>query len=147
MNKIRINQGRLINSPVRTLWTVAVISVIGYLMNAFNNQLGFAICLALSFSLLVVWTAFKVLEIDLSAKELTVSKLIMGRSMGRHKRVFDRVRGVEISELDKDADVYRAFLVLDENTKVFLISDEDKEDLLERLSPILKKLKTELRSS
>lgn len=147
MNKIRINQGRLINSPIRTLWTVLVISVIGYLMNTFNNQLGFVICLALSFSLFVVWTAFKMLEIDLVTSELTASKMIMGRSIGSKKQLFDRLRGVEISKRDKESGVFSAFLALDINEKVFLISDEDKEDLLERLRPILKKMNAEIISS
>lgn len=147
MSKIKINQGRLINGPLRIGWTVMVISVIAYLMNTLNNQTGFVICLALSFSLFVVWTAFRLLEVDRTTHEIKAARMIMGRPIGKQTRKFDRLEGVAIIKEIKNDTNFSAYLIISENEKVFLISDENEEDLIERLRPILKKLQTELISS
>lgn len=146
MNKIKINQGRLIDSLVRTVITIGVVVAIGFLMNAYNNEVGFVIALVLSFSLFVIWTAFRLLEIDLDKHEIRTSRIIMSRSFGVHVRTFGELVGVEVS-MSAEHNSFQAYLVLDKNEKVFLISDEYKEDLLKRLRPILKKLKTEIISS
>jgi hypothetical protein len=161
MNKIRINQGRIIPSQYRFIITAGIIFGIFLLISRVNNELGFILCLVLSFGIFPVWTSFFMLEIDMKNNCYRDYYTIMGRSFGVKLGVFHAIHGAKILESKtiqttygmgasghtRHGREYSAYLLINENEKVFLISDEDKEDLLERLSPILKKLKTELKSS
>jgi len=158
MNKIRINQGRILPSQFRFLLTLLVVGGIVVLNTYLNNEVGFLLSILLAMLLLLVWTSFFVLEIDVSARTYQSYNAIMGRAFFKKIVRFEAIRGVAIREASYSQTMYsragvghtrrwkeyEAQLLLDEDKKVVLISDEDREELLERLKPIVKKLGTEV---
>lgn len=161
MSKIRINQGRIIPSQFRMLFTALCMLGIIALTVRMNNPLGFLICLVLSLLIIIVWTSFSILEVDLAKRKYVTYNAIMGRAFQKEEHAFERIDCVKIVEANKSQTMhsrggvghtcrwkeYEAYLVLDQDKKVFLISDENQTELKERLKPILKKLDTEIKSS
>jgi hypothetical protein len=161
MSKIRINQGRIIPSQYRMLLTALAVFGIIALVSRYNNEIGFLICLSLAFIIFPLWTSYFMCEIDLTTKTYKDYYMIMGRQVGVKEGSFQTIQGVKILEAKtvqttygmgasgytRHGREYSAYLLINENEKVFLISDENKEDLLFRLQPLLKKLDTSLISS
>jgi len=161
MNKIRINQGRILHSHFRIIFTLLVILGIVGLNVYMNNEVGFLISILLAMLLLLVWTSFYMLEIDVLARTYQSYSAIMGRAFFKKVVHFETIRGVAIREASYSQTMYsragvghtrrwkeyEAQLLLDEDKKVVLISDEDREELMERLKTIVSKLGTEIKSS
>ena len=161
MNKVRINQGRIIPTQYRVILTIGAFFGMFLLMARANNEVGFILCLILALIIFPVWTSFFMLEIDTKNRSFKDYYAIMGRPFGLRTGILDAIRGVEVvqsniaqttygmgsSGYTRHSREYSAYLLINENDKVFLISDENKEDLLERLRPLLKKLNTDLISS
>ncbi len=161
MNKIRINQGRILPSQFRFLLTLMVVGGIVAMTVYVNNEVGFLISILLAMLLLLVWTSFYMLEVDVSARTYQSCSAILGRPFFREVVRFDKIRGVAIREANYSQTMfsrsgightrrwkeYEAQLLLDESKMVVLISDEDRAELLVRLKPIVKKLGTEIISS
>jgi hypothetical protein len=161
MNKIRINQGRILPSQFRFLLTLMTVVGIMAMTIYVTNEVGFMLSILFAMLLLLVWTSFYMLEVDVSAKTYQTYNAILGRAFFREEVRFEKIRGVVIKEANYSQTMYsrsgightwrwkefEAQLLLDEDKKVILISDEDRQALLERLNPILKKLRAEIISS
>lgn len=144
---MRINQGRIFESSQRYLLTLLLVGSMVFFVIFFNNIIGFILMIIFSFLQILLWTTFRLLEID--AKNQTYSELtsVLGRKFGRTHSY----QGIEKVFLDRVSfgaqnaiTEYDAYLKFQNGGKLFLISDEDEKELIDRLQPILKKLGTEI---
>ncbi|MCP4460009.1 MAG: hypothetical protein GY816_18600 [Cytophagales bacterium] len=157
MNKVRINQGRVVDSGQRYMFSLLLVCGMIASIVAINNILGFIITLMLSSLMILMWTSFYVLEVDVEMKTYCDFTAVLGRKFGR-VHPFDGIEKVFIkasaisqtiygygpNSYEKKTYEYDAYLKFTDGQKLFLASDEDKSELAKRLQPILKKLGTEI---
>jgi len=153
MQIIRINQGRIVPWQFRTLVVIVVFGTIFYAMSQLSEIIAIAISMVISFLVPLVWSAYLILEINLT--ERTISKITW--VMGERKRETENFKGIEkvyintgkISQTmtsyggkvhHRKTKHYIAFLKTEEGKKYFLISSENEETLLKKLEPVMKKL-------
>lgn len=159
MNKVRINQGRVLNGTFRFFATLLVACASLVIVVKMNNPIGFAILVLIGFLLIPIWSAFYMLEIDLRNKIYSDVTMVLGRRFGdsnsfhelkeiylkpqQYKQNYNRYTGavVEIRTLK-----YDAYLKVDERN-IFLLSDEDESNLRKRLNSIAEKLGVSIRQS
>jgi len=157
MNKVRINQGRVLESSHRYMFSLLLICGMIASIVAVNNILGFIIMFVLSFLLILIWTSFYILEIDVENKTYADLTSVFGRKFGKAV-AFDEIENVFIkssvvsqtihgfgpNSYEKKNYEFDAYLKFTNGEKLFLVSDEDEKELRKRLKPVLKKLETEL---
>ena len=114
-----------------------------------NNLKGFILMMVLSSLIILLWTSFYIAEIDIDHQTYGERTSILGRSFGQvisydgiEKIVIDRVAFVDGSR--GAAVQFDAHLKFTNGEKFFLVSDDDEKELIKRLQPILKKLRTEI---
>lgn len=159
MNKIRINQGRVMNQAFRLTATLMVACASVVIVVKLNSPLGFAVLCLLGFLLIPIWTAFYMLEIDLSKKVYSDVTMVLGKRFGESvgfydlKEIYLRPQGYSQNYHRRSGAVdtirytkFDAYLKIDEKN-IFLISDEDESELRERLTPIAQKLGVDIRQS
>ncbi len=157
MNKVRINQGRVVESGYRSMFSLLlVLGMIGSIIGL-NNILGFIIVLALSSLMILMWTSFYILEIDMKSHTYFDFTSVIGFKFGERKS-FDgiekafinktsytqQLHGYGPNSYNKKSHVAKAYVKFLNGEKLFLVSDEDEKELIDRIQPILKKLDTRL---
>ena len=157
--RIRINQGRVLNSWFRYVGTLIGICSIVVTVAKLNNVTGFVLVCAIAFLMIMMWTSFHVLEIDMSTKTYNDHTVVLGRGSG-DSGTFSSIEKVFINEVGfttasnrystgertvHSGREFKAYVKFDTGEKLFLISDEDYNALVERLQPIVKKLNTEIK--
>jgi len=159
MNKVLINQGRVLESGYR--YMISLLLVCGMVVSivAINNLIGFILMIALSSLLIMLWTTFYMLEIDIKNQTYLEFTAVLGYKFGTIHS-FDGIEKIFI-----DAEVYsqkiygygpnahemksyefKAYLRFSNGEKLFLVSDEDEKELIERLQSTVRKLKTQITS-
>lgn len=159
MTKVRINQGRVMNSTFRFFATLLVACACLVIVVKLNSPIGFLILCLLGFLLIPIWTAFYMLEVDLQNKVYRDLTVVLGKRYGgsvsfielkeiylkpqQYKQNYHRYTGaVEEIRFKK----YDAYVKIDDRN-VFLISNEDETKLRTRLKPIAEKLGVSIRPS
>lgn len=144
---MRINQGRIFESSQRHLFSLLLVGAMIFFVIYFNNILGFVLMIVFSCLQILLWTTFRLLEIDVKNQTYSEFTSILGRKFGRTHSY----QGVEKIFLDrvsfgpqKTMTEYDAYLKFKNREKIFLVSDVDEKELIERLQPILKKLGTDI---
>ena len=96
---------------------------------------------------ILLWTTFRLLEIDSKNQTYSEFTSVLGRKFGPthsyqgiEKVLLDRVSFGSKNAMTE----YDAYLKFQNGEKIFLVSDEDENELIERLQPTLKKLGTEI---
>ena len=159
MNKVRISQGRVMNSWFRYSLTLIVVCAVLVITIQYPDPFGFAIICTLSFLLIIAWTSIYLVEIDLKKKEYSDLTLVLGRRIGkthsypdiedvfikRFKTTRERQNYGTGSIHTESGVEYQAYVKFTNGVKLELTSDENKERLIENLDPILKKMNTTLR--
>ena len=160
-DKIRINQGRVMNGMFRYVATLAVFAVSVIITAKLNSIVGFIIILVLAFVLIMVWTSLYLVEIDLEKKEYGDYTVVLGRKFGELKS-YPEIEDVFIKKFNTSQNVqnygtgrtynlrdveYQAYLKFTDDVKVELVSDKNEDRLIKRLEPIVKKMRTTIRRS
>ena len=158
MNKVRINQGRVLESGHRYMFTLLLICGMVASIIAVNNIFGFILMFVLSFLLILIWTSFYILEIDVEKKTYRDLTSVFGRTFGKAvdfneiENVFIKssivsqtIHGFGPNSYEKKDYEFDAYLKFTNGEKLFLVSDDDKKELVKRLQTVLKKLGTEIR--
>ena len=158
MNKVRINQGRVMNSWFRYVGSLIIISMTIVVIVFLNSIYGFLLALVLAFLMILLWTSFHIVEIDLERKMYHDLTVVLGRKTGETK-AFDSIEKVFINRVKfqqasnhystgarriHHGFEYKAFVKFAHGETLFLVSDKDEKELIERLQPVLKKLGTEI---
>lgn len=159
MNKIRINQGRVMNLMFRLTATLIAACASVVIVVKLNSPLGFAILCLIGLLLVPVWTAFYMLEIDLSNRVYSDVTMVLGKRYGKTIR-FHELKEIYLKPQKYSQNYHRrsgavdtvkfmkfdAYIKIDDQN-IFLISDEDEAELRKRLAPIAKKLYVDIRQS
>ncbi|MEQ8580159.1 MAG: hypothetical protein RIC30_06305 [Marinoscillum sp.] len=153
MNKIRINQGRILPWQFRVVGTLIVLGSMAFALLRLSEFPAIIICIAISFLIPAMWSAYYILEIDPEQKTISEISWILSYKNGKTKP-FREVEKIFVNETKKAQQMtswagqvrtskfqeYMAFLKLTDGDKYFLISDQDPDKLLKRLAPISEKL-------
>ena len=160
-DKIRISQGRVMNSWFRYTFTLIVFCSSFVIVVKLNTIVGFLIICILAFLLIIAWTSFYLLEIDLDKKEYGDYTIVLGRKMGE-KRSYPKIEDVFIKKFNTSQNIvnygtgrqyqikdieFTAYLKFTNDEKIELVSDTKEERLIQRLNPIVKKMQTSIRRS
>ncbi|WP_159583939.1 hypothetical protein [Marinoscillum sp. 108] len=153
MNKIRINQGRILPWQFRMVGTLIVLGSMAFALLRLSEFPAIVICIAISFLIPAMWSAYYILEIDPEQKTISEFSWVLSFKNGKTKS-FQEVEKIFVNETKKAQRMtswsgqvrtskfneYMAFLKLVEGDKYFLISDPDPANLMKRLTPISEKL-------
>lgn len=160
-NKIRINQGRVMNGWFRYAFTLVTFCSTIVIVAKFPNIFGFLVLLLLAFLLIMAWTSFYLVEIDMDKKEYGDYTVVLGRKSGGVKP-YPGIEDVFIKKFNTTQHVtsygtgsqhhvkdvsYQAYLKFTNEDRLELVSDKDENRLVERLEPVVKKLRTSIRRS
>lgn len=160
-NKIRIRQGRVMNGWFRYTFTLLVFCTAVVIVVMMNTIVGFLIMLGLAFLLVMAWTSFYLVEIDVEKKEYGDYTVVLGRKYGELKS-YPEIEDVFIKKFNTTQQVqnygtgrvyqskdveFQAYLKFTNDVKLELVSDKQEDRLVERLEPVVKKLRTSIRRS
>lgn len=126
-----------------------------------NTIIGFLIICILAFLLIMAWTSFYLVEIDLDRKEYGDYTVVLGRKYGELKtypgivdifiKKFNTTQNVQnygTGRMHQFRDVlFQSYLKFTDDVKLELVSDKDENRLIERLEPIVKQMRTTIRRS
>lgn len=157
MNKVRINQGRIVPFQFRMVGTALVLASMAGSLSHFSEGVAIIICIAISYLLPLIWSSFYILEIDPDTRTISEVTWITGMKL-RKKTSFSSIEKIFVNETRKSQQMtswggkvrtskirdYSAFLKLSSEQKFFLLSDKDPENLLKKLDPMAKKLQCEV---
>ena len=147
MNKVRINQGRVLESGQRYLISLLLVGGMVSSIIYMNNLAGFILLIVLSSLVILLWTSFHLLEIDPKSKTYGEFTSVLGRKFGR-AHSFDGIERIYLDRVEfgsqNEMVEYDAYVKFTNGEKLFLVSDEDEKELKKRLKPVIKKLGVEI---
>ena len=147
MNKVRINQGRVFESGQRYLFSLLLAGVMALVQIYLNSVLGFVLMIIVGCLLILLWTTFRLLEIDITSGTYSKFTSVLAYKFGRTQS-YDGIEKIFIDRVffgpRNTMTEYDAYLKFENGERLFLVSDENEKSLIERLQPILKKLGTEI---
>lgn len=149
MKKVRINQGRLIPPRARFFIIVLLLLMIYMALQYLPEFEAIGSSIVLSMVISLVWSTYRVIEIDPKSKQLTTYHLVMSWRWRiiTHQSKVEKIVILKKEELtdnieliNKAEKAYAAVLILENGKKFFLLSSMDLAPLKEKLKPIKEKL-------
>lgn len=154
MNKVRINQGRILMWQFRLAGTLIVFTVIAGSLANLPEIPAIAISVLVSLLVPMLWSSYYLLEIDPGKKTYSEISWIAGYKTGKthsyraiekifinNTRVSQRITTYSGQAHTVRSREYRAYLKFSDDKKLFLLSDDNPEKLKEKLAPVVQKLK------
>ncbi|WP_421875574.1 hypothetical protein [Marinoscillum sp.] len=160
MNKVTINQGRVLPLTFRFFMTISVFGGMALSMQHFDELVAVISCIVISFFLPLAWSSYYIVQIRPEEHEIHEGYWIMGLKK-MSKRPYETIEKIYINanSLSQRATSYagqtatfserqyQAFLKTSDGYKVELISSKSESDLMDRLKPIAKKLQTTIQKN
>lgn len=148
-HKIRINKGRVFSGTYRVVLTVVLVCGMMAMVVEERSELGFALLILQSFLLMILWTSFRILEIDVRVKNYTTYVAVMARPFGRQTTDFHQIKAIRIDKNHSKSSKsnFMAWLDFDSENSIPLVSDETEAELREKLEGIAQKLSVPIKSS
>lgn len=146
VGKIRIGQGRIVPMEVRMPLTLLLMGLMAYLISQTPEPdlVFMVVFIGSSSALYALWTVRKVLEVDMARSAITYYYWVLGvkasKSTQKGKPVHLELHEKSESFGSKKHDDFQAYLALDQEELLFVISREEAEDLYKIASNISKKL-------
>ncbi|MEM6643270.1 MAG: hypothetical protein AAF616_09845 [Bacteroidota bacterium] len=151
MHSIKINQGKSLSLPLRLATTAASLTLIYYSFKLFPSP--FSLIFPVSFSLIgpFFWFAIKLLEIDPLRKQVFTGIWSMGLRFGKWVEFKQAEIAVEETKIKPTEFLlenrrvtvtreYRAFLVLENGSKIFMLSHPLQKRLQSKIQTLRHKL-------
>lgn len=146
------------NSTFRFFATLIGVCMAMAIVVKMNNEMGFILLCVIAFVMIPIWTSFYLLEIDPDKKQYLDATVVMGRKFGRPnpyesiEDIFIKPQGYTQNFHSRSGAVFEnksvkfdGYLKFSDGKKIFLISDEEKEDLKKKLKPFAEQLQTTIR--
>jgi len=157
MDKVRINQGRIVPFQFRIGGTAIVLSLMATALLNLSEIPAIVLCIVLSLLIPPLWSSFYILEIDPTTKQIleiqwivnwkrvektdyeAIEKIFINRTLQKQQMTSwgGQVRTSKVRE-------YVSYLKLTSGEKFFLLSSTKPERLLKKLEPVQKKLQCEV---
>ncbi len=154
--KIKINQGRILPSPVRLVGTLGIVAAIFLLFDYAPEREAILLSIPLSMLMPLIWSSFHILELNLETLEVAHFNWITGRKFNASSVQLKGPVRFQIKENEKIQDqfstkrpvrskrTFSCYLKDSDGKLVFLISDKSYDKLVKRLEPLVKKSRFEV---
>lgn len=157
MDRIRINQGRIVSLQFRLGGTLAVLMIMAAGLLYLGELQAVLISIFISFLIPPLWSSYDLLEIDPKKKNITEITWIAGYTL-KKIRPYDAIVKIFINQSTNSQQMtsyggqvhtkrsreYLAFLKFADGSTYFLVSDRNPENLFTILQAIAEKLKCPL---
>lgn len=158
MNKIRINQGRLIMWQLRVFGTLLVFFVGALALLKLDETSAILTFIGASFLLPFLWSSYTIFEVQPAQKIILRYYWIAGMKTAKEATTYAEIEKIFINRVGMSQNAhsytgkvhttksieYKGFLKLDDGSKFLMLSHNDPERLKEKLLPIAKKLNCDL---
>lgn len=155
MNKIRINQGRIVMWQFRVAGTLFVFFIGMLALSKLEEFPAITIFILISFLLPFLWSSYYVFEINPADKTISEYYWVAGFKMNNDITKYSEIEKIFVNPVRMAQNIhsyytgsvrttknmeYHAFLKLADGNKFFLMSASTPEKIKEKLSSIAKKL-------
>lgn len=158
LDKVRINQGRIIMWQFRLAGTLFVFFIGAAAFLHLGEVLAIIIFMGAALLLPVLWSSYYIFEVDPAQKMIAQYNWIAGIKMNNEESPYTRIERIFINPVkmsqtwysysgtartNKSIE-YHAFIKLDSGEKIFMLSHANPEKLQQMLSPVAAKLECDL---
>jgi hypothetical protein len=142
---IRINQGRFLPAWLRITISASLVAVIVFVIKSFDQELAVGFSVILAIPVLPLWNSFFILEIDNLRRRYKKGIWIAGWTFGKWVK-YNKIVDIKIRKKStkkyslREGKSFKAILILDDETQVYLLGDSSQEVLSERMEEVSRRL-------